>query len=106
MKKIFEVFDEFVLEKDKLETYFEIIHKYNKHNTPKHICDICGKSFSTNSNMNKHKKKLIEAIIDICNIENNSLVKIKFISAAYDLSIGKDYTNGFLKAKESGDNIF
>ena len=41
--------------------------------------------------MKKHDQSLIEAVTDICHQEEDARVKIKFISAGYDLASGVEY---------------
>jgi len=41
--------------------------------------------------MQKHEQKLIEAVTEICKQEDDARIKIKFISAGYDLAQGQDY---------------
>ena len=41
--------------------------------------------------MQKHGQKIIEAVTEICKQEDDARIKIKFISAGYDLASGQDY---------------
>lgn len=41
--------------------------------------------------MQKHRQSVIEAVTNICQQEEDARVKIKFISAGYDLASGVEY---------------
>lgn len=41
--------------------------------------------------MQKHSQSVIEAVTNICQQEEDAMVKIKFISAGYDLASGVEY---------------
>lgn len=41
--------------------------------------------------MQKHGQEIVEAVTEICKQEDDARIKIKFISAGYDLASGQDY---------------
>lgn len=42
--------------------------------------------------MQKHGQDIVEAVTEICKQEDDARIKIKFISAGYDLASGQDYS--------------
>jgi hypothetical protein len=43
--------------------------------------------------MQKHNKKVLDAIIELCEKEKDPKVQVRFIAGGYDLINGQDYTN-------------
>ncbi len=63
-------------------------HLFNKQNTDIFICDLCRKSFSTKTNMNKHKKH--NCMYTKKKIDSNSLSQNNQFNKHIDISISKE----------------